>query len=260
MASSSQPSRGNEGKEMAVTRGVDPEGWISSDATRERFLRGRVKIMLSLSERLKSGQWWIATEQRWWRAAVVKSSDGGEQGWWRAAVVESSGGWLKTQELSKLVQMKGDWFPNLVKVFYHNLKIVNGDIWSKDVMTTKDICLLHAIKNDIPTNWVDILKDHTAEATLNNSHYLPYVVLISKLLVLKGVDISGEQKCSYNCTNVINRNTIASFGLVKTVRGWCFKGEEEFVYSSGSTCAVNDDRRNFVPETNFERYVVDQFR
>ncbi|KOM42983.1 hypothetical protein LR48_Vigan05g058700 [Vigna angularis] len=127
-------------------------------------------------------------------------------------------------------------------------------------MTTKDVCLLHAIKNDISTNWVEVLKDHMAEAALSNSHYLPYAVLINKLLILQCVNISGEQKCSCNCTNVINRNTIASFGLVKIVRDWCFKGEEGLVYSSGSNCVMNEDKKNFVPETNFERYMVDQFR
>ncbi|KOM49570.1 hypothetical protein LR48_Vigan08g039700 [Vigna angularis] len=210
--------------------------------------------------------------------------------------------------------MKGDWFPNLVKVFYHNLKIVNGDIWSRvkgvnihidndvwfqvvglkaegqfshlpnsetncwlkkkdvyknwlrsprrytrerlymyeglkmeerktahllawvilprrmmqDVMTTEDICLLHAIKNDIPTNWVEVLKDHMADAALSNSHYLSYVVLISKLLILQEA------------------------GALKKKKSYCIV--------SGSTYAMNDDRRSFVPETNFERYVVDQFR
>ncbi|KOM55292.1 hypothetical protein LR48_Vigan10g118400 [Vigna angularis] len=263
---------------MAITSGGDPEGWISDDTIRERFLRGRVKIVVT-----------------------PKHLD--------LKLFEKEGfqfpRWLKTQELSKLVQMKGDWFPNLVRVFYHNLKIVNGDIWSKvkgvnihldndmwfqvvglkaegqlshllnsetncwlkkkdiyrgwlrfpgiytrerlymhdglkmeeritthllswvilperlmqDVMTTEDICLLHAIKNDIPANWVEILKDHMAEVALSNSPYLPYVVLISKLLILQGVDINGEQKCSCDCTNVINRNTIASFGLAKTMRG-----------------------------------------
>lgn len=32
------------------------------------------------------------------------------------------------------------------------------------------------------------------------------------------------------------------------------------VYSSGSTTAMNEDRTNFFPETNFDRFVVDQFR
>ncbi|BAT95709.1 hypothetical protein VIGAN_08248300, partial [Vigna angularis var. angularis] len=46
MATSSQHSRGSKGKEMAIPRGIDPEGWISDDATRERFLRERVKVVV----------------------------------------------------------------------------------------------------------------------------------------------------------------------------------------------------------------------
>ncbi|KOM48065.1 hypothetical protein LR48_Vigan07g176900 [Vigna angularis] len=64
-------------------------------------------------------------------------------------------------------------------------------IMMQDVMTTEDVCLLHAIKNDIPTNRVEVLKDHMAEAALSNSHYLSYVVLISKLLIYK---LNNEEK------------------------------------------------------------------
>lgn len=72
--------------------------------------------------------------------------------------------------------------------------------------------------------------------------------------------VDGEQKWSCNCTNVINGNTLASLGLVKTVKEWCFKGEEDLVYSSGSTLATTEDHTNFFPETNFERFVADRFR
>lgn len=86
-------------------------------------------------------------------------------------------------------------------------------------MTTEDVYLLYAIKNDVLTNWMKVLKDHMTEATLSQSHYLPYAVLVSRILIIQGVDISGERKCSCNWTNVINRNIIASLRLVKTMRG-----------------------------------------
>ncbi|KOM48205.1 hypothetical protein LR48_Vigan07g190900 [Vigna angularis] len=254
--------------------------------------------------------------------------------------------WMETQELSTLIQMKGDWYPNLVRVFYHNLEIVNRDIRSKvkgvsicidnnvwqqvfglkaegifshlpnseinrwlkkrdlyrswlrflgkytierlfvheglnmeekitiyllawvilpgrllqDRMTTEDVYLLHGIKNDVPTNWVEVLKDHMTEVALSKSHYLPYAVLVNRILILQGVNVDGEHKCSCNCINVVNQNIVASCGLVKTMRRWCFKGEEDLVHSSGSSPAVNEDRTNFLPKTNFERFVVNQFR
>ncbi|KOM51890.1 hypothetical protein LR48_Vigan09g054900 [Vigna angularis] len=93
-----------------------------------------------------------------------------------------------------------------------------------------------------------------------NTRHLPYAVFISKILTLQGVDVSGEKKCSCNCSNVINRNTWTSIGLVKTTKEWCFKDEENMVQSSGSTLALNEDRTNFIPETNFERFVVEKLR
>ncbi|KOM43484.1 hypothetical protein LR48_Vigan05g108800 [Vigna angularis] len=127
-------------------------------------------------------------------------------------------------------------------------------------MTTKDVFLLYAIKNDVPTNWVDVIKDHMIDAGTKHARHLPYVVFISKILTLQGVDVSGEKKCCCNYSNVINRNTLTSTGLLKTTKGWCFKDEEKMVQSSGSTPALNEDRTNFVPETNFEIFVVEKLR
>ncbi|KOM24987.1 hypothetical protein LR48_Vigan38s000300 [Vigna angularis] len=79
-----------------------------------------------------------------------------------------------------------------------------------------------------------------------HARHLPYVVFISKILTLQGVDVSGEKKCSCKSSNVINRNTLTSIGLVKTTNGWCFKDEEKMVQSSGSTPALNADRTNCV--------------
>ncbi|KOM55221.1 hypothetical protein LR48_Vigan10g111300 [Vigna angularis] len=283
MASSSHPSR-DRGKAVVVARYVDPKGWISDEEIRGRFLRGK---------RIKT---------------VVPHN------YLNLNLFEKEGfhfqEWIETQGLSTFVQMKGDWYPNLVRVFYNNLKFVDGviqsrvkgvnvhidnNVWlqvaglkaeglfshlrnsetnmwlkKRDVyrnwlrflgrMTTKDVFLLYAIKNDVPTNWMAVIKDHMIDVGLNQAQYLPYVVFISKFLTLQGVDVNGEKKCSCNCSNVINRNTLTSIGLVKTMMGWCFKDEEDMVQSSGSIATLNEDRTNFFPKTNFERFVVEQFR
>lgn len=39
--------------------------------------------------------------------------------------------WLERQGLSIFVQMKGYWYPELVKVFYHNLRVVQDNICSR---------------------------------------------------------------------------------------------------------------------------------
>ncbi|KOM34548.1 hypothetical protein LR48_Vigan02g069800 [Vigna angularis] len=168
--------------------------------------------------------------------------------------------WIETQGLSTVVQMKGDWYPDLVRVFYNNIRNIDGvlhsrvkginvhidnDVWFQVAglkaeglfshlrMIVEDVFLLYAIKNDAPTNWVEVIKDHMIDAGTKHARHLPYVVFISKILTLQGVD---------------------------TTKGWCFKDEENIVQSSGSTLAVNEDRTNFFPETNFERFVVEKLR
>ncbi|KOM48240.1 hypothetical protein LR48_Vigan07g194400 [Vigna angularis] len=103
----------------------------------------------------------------------------------------------------------------------------------QDRMTTEAVFLLYAIKNDVPTNWVEVIKDHMIDAGTKHARHLPYVVFISKILTLQGVD---------------------------TTKGWCFKDDENMVHSSGSTPTLNEDRTNFVPETNFERFVVEKLK
>ncbi|KOM37506.1 hypothetical protein LR48_Vigan03g088800 [Vigna angularis] len=71
-------------------------------------------------------------------------------------------------------------------------------------------------------NVVEVIKDHMIEAGLNQAQYLPYAVF--------------------------------------TMKGWCFNDEEDLVQSSGSTPTFNEDHTNFIPETNFERFVVEQFK
>lgn len=39
--------------------------------------------------------------------------------------------WLEYQGLANFVEMSGDWYPNFVRVFYTNLKVVNDTICSK---------------------------------------------------------------------------------------------------------------------------------
>ncbi|KOM41119.1 hypothetical protein LR48_Vigan04g131700 [Vigna angularis] len=66
-------------------------------------------------------------------------------------------------------------------------------------------------------------------------------------------DYPTEDYLSYVKGHAIS---LTSIGLVKTTKRWCFKDEENMVQSSGSTPALNEDRTNFVPETNFERFVL----
>ncbi|KOM25194.1 hypothetical protein LR48_Vigan53s000900 [Vigna angularis] len=140
---------------------------------------------------------------------------------------------------------------------------------------------------DVYNNWLRFPRRYTIERLymhegLNKeekitSHILAWVILparpvqvqdrmtiedvfLFKILTLQGVDVSGEKKCSYNCSNVINRNTLTCIGLVKAIKGWCFKDEENMVQSSRSTPALNEDRTNFVPETNFEIFVIEKLK
>lgn len=250
--------------------------------------------------------------------------------------------WLEKQELSDFIQIKGNWYPNLVKTFYHNLRVVNNEIYSRvkdmdihindfvwnivsnlpsesvyshlpksemntllnkkhvyqewlrfpdldyaenvfahegvlkeekimahllvkiilpgtsrtDRMTTEEIYLLHVIKNGNSTNWLQVVKDHMEYTTIIGSLYLPYVCLINKVLVLLRVDIKNEQKCIWNSSNVFDKDSLMSLGLVKTINEWKFM-DENTSESISTKEAVGTD---FFLVTNFEKYVAEQIR
>lgn len=85
-------------------RNATPTGWISDDEDREKLIHGSIKVVVTLR-------------------------------YLDLSLFEREGfmfvGWLKTRELSSLVQLKGCWYPDLVRIFYHNLKLENGDIHSR---------------------------------------------------------------------------------------------------------------------------------
>ncbi|KOM57893.1 hypothetical protein LR48_Vigan11g092600 [Vigna angularis] len=151
----------------------------------------------------------------------------------------------------------------------------------QDRMIIEDVFMLYAIKNDVPTNWVEVIKDHMIDAGTKHARHLSYAVFISKILTLQGVDGSrnsfgGKERKPLGLGSRERKRKRASIaldgdpgdknqfntsiGLVKNTKGWCFKDEENMVQSSGSTPALNEDRTNFIPETNFKRFVVEKLK
>ncbi|KOM50078.1 hypothetical protein LR48_Vigan08g090500 [Vigna angularis] len=114
----------------------------------------------------------------------------------------------------------------------------------EDIMSTEDLFLLNAIKTRIPTNWVAVLKGHMIGAGDKYAHKLPYGVFISKVLVLQGVDVFEEDRLLCNKSQEICIGSLFSIGLKRTVNGWFFR----------------DEKIAFNPQTDFEKYVVDEFR
>ncbi|KOM43419.1 hypothetical protein LR48_Vigan05g102300 [Vigna angularis] len=126
----------------------------------------------------------------------------------------------------------------------------------EDKMSTEDVFLLNAIKTRIPTNWVAVLKDHMIGAGDKYAHKLPYRVFISKVLVLQGVDVSEEDILLFNRSQEIGIPSMFSIGLESTMNGWFFTDEQ----TVGSSPTRDEDHTTFIPQTDFEKYVVDQFR
>ncbi|KOM27163.1 hypothetical protein LR48_Vigan404s001400 [Vigna angularis] len=126
----------------------------------------------------------------------------------------------------------------------------------EDRMATEDVFLLNAIKTRIPTNWVVVLKDHMIAAGDKYAHKLTYGVFISQVLILQGVDVSQEVRLVCNKSQEIGILSLFSIGLERTVNGWFFRDE----LTVGSTPTPAANHIAFIPQTDFEKYVVDQFR
>lgn len=116
MAFSSHPSRESKGKVIAIEREANLGGWISDDETRVNFVDRSFKIVVS---------------PKYLDLNLFEREN------------FQFAGWIETQELSTTVQMKGDWYSDLIRVFYHNLKVVNGNTHSRvkgvDIQIDNDV-------------------------------------------------------------------------------------------------------------------------
>ncbi|KOM47994.1 hypothetical protein LR48_Vigan07g169800 [Vigna angularis] len=126
----------------------------------------------------------------------------------------------------------------------------------EDKMSTEDVFMLNAIKTRIPTNLVAVLKDRMIVASHKYAHKLPYGVCINQVLIFQGVDVSQEVRLVCNKSQKIGILSMLSIGLERTVNGWFFKDE----LTVGSTPTPSSDHTAFIPQNDFEKYVVDQFR
>ncbi|KOM57629.1 hypothetical protein LR48_Vigan11g066200 [Vigna angularis] len=107
MASSSSKSLRTKEKVARVTRNANPSGWISDEEIRGKLLSWRdIKNVVPhkyLDLQLFSKEGFLFQE------------------------------WIAYQGLTNFVQMKGDCYPNLVVVFYTNMRDLNGVIHSRTV-------------------------------------------------------------------------------------------------------------------------------
>ncbi|KOM55791.1 hypothetical protein LR48_Vigan10g168300 [Vigna angularis] len=74
------------------------------------------------------------------------------------------------------------------------------------------------------------------------------------------VDVLEEDILLCNKSHEIDEATLTDIGLKKSVNGWFFKDEETAVTSLGSSLTPDEDLIAFTPQTEFEKYVVEQFR
>ncbi|KOM55907.1 hypothetical protein LR48_Vigan10g179900 [Vigna angularis] len=183
MASPSSSSRGKE-KVARITRKGSPSGWISDRDTRAKFLYwSHIKNVVPhkyLDLQLFKNEGLLFQE------------------------------WIAYQGLTNFVQMKGHCYPDLVKVFYTNLRVVNGVIHLR-------VKGLHITIDD--NVWSDIagLKAEGLDSHIRDSES-------NKFLTKRAIYI--------NCLRYPGRSeeigipSLSSIGLKKTVNEWFFIDEQ----------------------------------
>lgn len=102
---------------------------------------------------------------------------------------------------------------------------------------------MHAIINKIPTNWVEVFKNHMRLVAFKCSYYLPYAIFISRVLLVQGVRVIREKKSCCDNSNKINQDSLISLGMKKILIGWYFK-----------------DETMFSPKAKFEIFTAEQFK
>ncbi|KOM48203.1 hypothetical protein LR48_Vigan07g190700 [Vigna angularis] len=197
---------------------------------------------------------------------------------------------LDHQGLRTFVQMKGDCYPNLVNVFYINLKVVNGDIHSRvkgvDIVINNDTWLQVAnLINEgrmshlpdclqkrwtrktqmfkdcmrIPTNWVTVFKWRIIDVGINDWFDLPYGVFISKLLSLSDINLTSETKVTCNKANQIGKAILTCIGLKKIALGWIFSNEQDTTKNQDELHDSNNEHTLPSPMSEFEKFMAKRF-
>ncbi|KOM50010.1 hypothetical protein LR48_Vigan08g083700 [Vigna angularis] len=177
---------------------------------------------------------------------------------------------LGYQGLSTFVQMKGDCYPYLVRVFYNNIKVVDGNIHSRvkrvDIVINNDTWLQVAdlkgeghmshrpdcLQSRIPTNWIAVFKWHIIDVGENDWLELAYGVFISKILSLSGVNLTGETKVTYNKANQIGKAILTCIGLKKTALGWIFNDKQTSTKDKYDVSDFDSESTLKSPKSKFE--------
>ncbi|KOM43009.1 hypothetical protein LR48_Vigan05g061300 [Vigna angularis] len=133
--------------------------------------------------------------------------------------------------------MTGDCYPDLVQVFYHNLKVVDGVICSR--VKGVNIKIDDEIWLSFTGPKAEGFMSHERNSELNQwtnkqKIYKEYLRSPTRLKVYKPYLLDGKAALRHN-------------GLKKTKDGWVFKD-------------VDETPSTFTPHTEFERFVMDQFR
>ncbi|WVZ26504.1 hypothetical protein V8G54_005048 [Vigna mungo] len=122
--------------------------------------------------------------------------------------------------------MKGDCYPELVEVFYNNVKEVDENIHSR--LKGVDI----VINNN---TWLEIagLKyegrlSHQPDCLQNQRtrKIEMFKDCMSKVLEQSGLNLSGEKKLTWSKANLIGKATLTCIGLKKIALGWYFRDEK----------------------------------
>ncbi|KOM34722.1 hypothetical protein LR48_Vigan02g087200 [Vigna angularis] len=206
-------------------RNASPSGWISDRTARERFMSWKILKDVaqhkSIELSLFRNEGFIFLEK------------------------------LEHQGLSTFVQMKGDCYPELVGVFYNNIKVVDGNIHSR----IKGVDIV--INND---TWlqVAVFKKHIIDVGNNDGCNLPYGVFISKILSLSEIALTSETKITCTRNNQIGKVTLTCIGLKKTALGCIFSDVQN---STNDQDIPDSDSEQILlsPKSEFEKFVVNKF-
>ncbi|KOM43544.1 hypothetical protein LR48_Vigan05g114800 [Vigna angularis] len=157
--------------------------------------------------------------------------------------------WLVDVVLLKFVEMTGDCYPDLVQVFYHNLKVVDGVICSRvkgfDIKIDDEIWLsFTGLKAE---GFMSHERNYELNQWTNKKKIYKKYLRSPTRLMHHQVDLTAEKKFWCTESNEIGKAALRHNGLKKTNDGWVFKD-------------VDETPSTFTPQTEFQRFVVDQFR
>ncbi|WVZ14215.1 hypothetical protein V8G54_011781 [Vigna mungo] len=183
---------------------------------------------------------------------------------------EAQTNFLSYQGLDKFVEMTRSWYPNLIKVFYANMKFVDGIITSKGMKSHHRFPGLNKLAlYKACLRYPNELRDYTLYHACGMKRddklctFVLHDAICDNMIKATRLPMANEVTMGFTNLNKIAKPALHHMGLRKIEDGWSFKDEPQVDEGEDVDLVnVNMSTNALVvcPKNDFEKHVLKQLK